>query len=86
MQSPNLIQMMVARVVRVFVANWWVEISTVAPHCTYYFGPFHHLTEARDAHPGYVEDLRNEGAQEIAVTIKRCQPKVLTACTSEAEK
>ena len=65
---------------------WWVEITTQTPRCTYYFGPFRYFAEARDAHFGYVEDLRNEAAQEITVTIKRCQPDVLTVCASEMEK
>ena len=69
-----------------FVADWWVEITTKTPCCTYYFGPFRYFAEARDAHFGYVEDLRNEAAQEITVTIKRCQPDVLTVCASEMEK
>lgn len=65
------------------IANWWVEIITAVPRCTYYFGPFDDLTEARSAHSGYVEDLIGEGAKDIKVRIKRCQPQLLTICESD---
>ncbi|NJR49901.1 MAG: DUF1816 domain-containing protein [Leptolyngbyaceae cyanobacterium CSU_1_3] len=66
-------------------SQWWAEITTADPRCTYYFGPFGSALEARKAYPGYVEDLQNENAQGIAVTIKLCQPEVLTICDREIE-
>lgn len=60
--------------------QWWVEIVTSDPQCTYYFGPFDTSLEARKACSGYVEDLEGEGAQGIKVTIKHCKPEVLTLC------
>ena len=58
---------------------WWVEISTDSPKCTYYFGPFLGAAEADSAKKGYVEDLEQEGAQQIRVVVKRCQaPSKLT--------
>ena len=57
---------------------WWVEITTDSPRCTYYFGPFPSLKVAQSYKPGYIEDLQQEGAQNISVTIKRCKPSVLT--------
>ncbi|MUL38850.1 DUF1816 domain-containing protein [Gloeocapsopsis dulcis] len=57
---------------------WWVEIVTQKPHCTYYFGPFLSVKEANAAKAGYLEDLEQEGAQGIAVVVKRCKPKSLT--------
>lgn len=63
---------------------WWAEITTNSPRCTYYFGPFQSYDEAKQAYPGYIEDLNSEGAQEIVVVIKRCQPELLTIC-EEAE-
>jgi hypothetical protein len=57
---------------------WWIEINTSCPRCTYYFGPFHNLNEARIARGGYVEDLYQERARDIVAHIKWCQPKVLT--------
>lgn len=59
---------------------WWAEITTTSPRCTYYFGPFQSYDEAKQAYPGYIEDLDGEGAQGIIVVVKRCNPEVLTAC------
>jgi Domain of unknown function (DUF1816) len=57
---------------------WWVEVQTSVPRCTYYFGPFDYLDEARASRAGYVEDLEGEGARDIVVLVKQCQPEVLT--------
>jgi Domain of unknown function (DUF1816) len=57
---------------------WWVEVQTSVPRCTYYFGPFDDLAEARASRAGYVEDLEGEGARDIVVLVKQCQPDVLT--------
>lgn len=57
---------------------WWVEIVTLDPECTYYFGPFMSAKEAELARNGYIEDLESEGAKGISVAIKRCQPQELT--------
>lgn len=58
--------------------HWWVEVLTVEPCCTYYFGPFRNVCEAILAKPGYLENLVQEGAEEISVQIKWCRPKDLT--------
>ena len=57
---------------------YWVEIVTDNPRCTYYFGPFLNDREAEAVQGGYIEDLENEGAQGITVSIKRCKPNKLT--------
>lgn len=57
---------------------WWVEVTTDSPRCIYYFGPFESAQAAQVAQSGYVEDLQQEGAQNIAVSIKRCKPSNLT--------
>ncbi|MGF1487005.1 MAG: DUF1816 domain-containing protein [Prochloraceae cyanobacterium] len=57
---------------------YWVEIVTNKPQCTYYFGPFMDRSEAKLAQSGYIEDLNDEGAREIRVTIKRFKPSDLT--------
>lgn len=57
---------------------YWIEITTDTPSCTYYFGPFLTANEAQMFEAGYVEDLKEEGAEGIALTIKRCQPSELT--------
>jgi hypothetical protein len=63
--------------------DWWVEIVTKTPHCTYYFGPFDSAREADLTQPGYVEDLEQEGAKGISVRISQCQPEILTICEEE---
>lgn len=58
---------------------WWVEIITIQPPCTYYFGPFVSQGEAQSATTGYVEDLDREGAVDIQVRVKQMPtPKILT--------
>jgi Domain of unknown function (DUF1816) len=59
-------------------SDWWVEVTTQQPKCTYYFGPFPTAGDAEQARPGYIEDLQQEGAQEIISEVKRCKPKHLT--------
>ena len=62
---------------------WWVEIATIEPHCSYYFGPFASDLEAEEAQGGWIEDLAQEGAQGITNQIKWCQPNNLTVCQHE---
>jgi len=57
---------------------WWVKISTDTPACVYYFGPFVSEQEAAAEQAGYVEDLKQEGAQGIKVEIQQCKPSSLT--------
>jgi hypothetical protein len=65
---------------------FWVEIVTDSPRCTYYFGPFTTDKEAYAAKVGYVEDLENEGAQGISVSVKRCKPTDLTIFDESGEQ
>ncbi|PSN18153.1 hypothetical protein C7271_14030 [filamentous cyanobacterium CCP5] len=59
--------------------DWWVEIKTSVPQCTYYFGPFNSEVEAAGAKFGYIEDLQQEGAQNISSTVMQCSaPPQLT--------
>lgn len=58
---------------------WWVEIQTTLPACTYYFGPFDSEAEANAMKGGYIEDLEQEGAQNIRSVVQRCSsPSQLT--------
>lgn len=58
---------------------WWLEIKTSQPTCTYYFGPFDSEEEAEALKGGYIEDLEQEGAQNIRTGIQRCsRPAQLT--------
>ncbi|MEH2145274.1 DUF1816 domain-containing protein [Nostoc sp.] len=65
---------------------WWVEIVTQNPRCTYYFGPFLSCSDAKLSSTGYIEDLEVEGAQGIAVNVKRCKPNTLTIADDLGEK
>ena len=58
--------------------DWWVEIQTIVPRCTYYFGPFDSHQEAQLYQGGYLEDLILEKAGGITVKTKKCQPNHLT--------
>lgn len=58
--------------------GWWVEIITLLPACSYYFGPFGSIQEAAAAKVGYLEDLQQEGAKGITFRIKQCKPEILT--------
>lgn len=62
---------------------YWIEIITQQPSCTYYFGPFHNVVEARELQGGYIEDLVAERAMGISVEIKRCLPTKLTITAEE---
>ena len=64
----------------------WVEIVTEQPQCTYYFGPFACANSAQKAVSGYIEDLKQESAQVIAVTLRRIQPRELTIESDELEE
>ncbi len=57
---------------------YWVKVETQKPSCTYYFGPFISELEAEIDQSGYVDDLKQEGAQGISVKIQRCKPTELT--------
>ncbi|MEM6835682.1 MAG: DUF1816 domain-containing protein [Cyanobacteria bacterium P01_C01_bin.120] len=46
--------------------QWWLEIKTTAPACTYYFGPFDTEPDAQAQQQGYLDDLQQEGAKVIA--------------------
>ncbi|MEO0406757.1 MAG: DUF1816 domain-containing protein [Cyanobacteria bacterium P01_A01_bin.135] len=57
---------------------WWIEVKTEDPSYTYYFGPFAAQDEAEAAKSGYVQDLQQEGAQNIQAAVKRIKPEQLT--------
>ena len=62
--------------------DWWLEIKTIIPQCTYYFGPFDSVQEAILAQGGYLEDLVLEEAVGITVKTKKCQPLHLTIASN----
>ncbi|WP_017306002.1 DUF1816 domain-containing protein [Spirulina subsalsa] len=68
----------VVQILNFFGWAWWVEVKTENPRCTYYFGPFANQQEAQEMSSGYVDDLKDEGAQGISVYIQRMKPDELT--------
>lgn len=68
--------------VRLGLAHW-VKIITTNPSCTYYFGPFITIKEAKLAQWGYLDDLLEEGAEILSVDIKQCNPRELTVFEDE---
>jgi hypothetical protein len=46
--------------------QWWLEIKTAEPACTYYFGPFDIEQEAQIQQKGYIEDLQQEGSKVLS--------------------
>ena len=62
---------------------WWIEVTTEVPKCTYFFGPFDSYAEANQLQSGYIEDLKEEKAQDIKVKIKQCEPQELTIFEEE---
>ncbi len=65
---------------------FWIEISTDIPRCTYYFGPFLTKNEARLLQDGYIEDLLNEDAKGLKVSIKRLKATELTIFDESVDK
>jgi hypothetical protein len=62
-----------------FEEAWWVEIFATEPYCVYYFGPFENQAEAIQSEAGFVEDLKQEGAEVLQITVmKRLAPRQLT--------
>ena len=64
---------------------YWVKIDTELPCCTYYFGPFVRIKSAEEAKIGYIEDLKQEGALGITVSIDHFKPQELTICDDLVE-
>ncbi|RZM74842.1 DUF1816 domain-containing protein [Leptolyngbya iicbica] len=46
--------------------QWWLEIKTAEPACTYYFGPFEIEQEAQLQQQGYIDDLQQEGSKVLS--------------------
>lgn len=64
--------------------GWWIELHTDHPDCLYYFGPFSNAAEAANSIPGYMQDLSDEGADNITVQVKWCKPSQLTSLSALA--
>ena len=75
----NFFDKILGKILGLFARAWWVEISTDLPQCVYYFGPFKKKDDATKAETGYVEDLTQEGATVLQMSVvKRLTPAQLT--------
>lgn len=63
--------------------QWWIELFTAKPFCLYYFGAFQTFQEARILKQGFKQDLLDEGASIVCLTIKYCSPNQVTIPCSE---
>ena len=81
----NVMKNLLLDLTQLWQENWWAEITTSEPNCIYYFGPFSTSKEATEIYPDYIEDLKEEGAQRISTTVKRCNPQLLTIWDAENE-
>ncbi len=66
--------------------GWWVELYTDHPYCLYYFGPFSSAAEAENSVQGYIQDLSDEGAENITVQVKLCKPSQLTSLSPQSSE
>lgn len=57
---------------------WWVEIKTVKPCMTYYFGPFTSAREAELAQSSYIEALEHKGDRIQCIRVQQYQPASLS--------
>lgn len=67
-----------------FGLAWWVEITTVNPRNSYYFGPFISAKEAGIAQPGYIEAIEHQGEQIQGVRIQQYKPTLLSIFNCES--
>jgi hypothetical protein len=63
---------------------WWLKVKTQSPDCIYYFGPFDSKEEATFLQAGYLEDLIQEGAQNVRLAVEKACPQQLTSCAFDA--
>ncbi len=64
--------------------SWWLKVKTQSPDCVYYFGPFDSKEEAVLSQAGYLDDLIQEGAQNIRLAVEKARPQELTHCTLDS--
>ncbi|WP_055074061.1 DUF1816 domain-containing protein [Pseudanabaena sp. 'Roaring Creek'] len=63
--------------------QWWIKLFTAKPFYLYYFGAFQTFQEARILKQGFKQDLLDEGASIVCLTIKYCSPNQVTIPCSE---
>ena len=52
---------------------WWAKVETQSPEVTYWFGPFLTKRSLKGNLNSFIEDLNNEGSNDIKHTLIRCK-------------
>ena len=52
---------------------WWAKVDTQSPEVTYWFGPFLTKRSLKGNLNSFIEDLNNEGSNDIKHTLIRCK-------------
>ena len=51
---------------------WWAKVETKAPNATYWYGPFLTKSSLRKKLKDFLNDLKEEGSEDIKHSIIRC--------------
>ena len=52
---------------------WWAKIETEKPSVTYWFGPFITKRSLKENISFFIEDLTEEGSENIKYSLVRCK-------------
>ena len=52
---------------------WWAKVETDNPSCTYWFGPFITKRSLNENISSFIEDLTEEGSENIKYSLVRCK-------------
>ena len=52
---------------------WWAKIETGQPSSIYWFGPFITKRSLKGNIPSFIEDLSEEGSENIKYSLVRCK-------------
>ena len=52
---------------------WWAKIDTKGPNATYWFGPFLTKRSLIENLEDFLNDLKEEGSEDLKHTIVRCK-------------
>ena len=52
---------------------WWAKVETQSPEVTYWFGPFLTKRSLKGNLNTFLEELNNEGSNDITHTLIRCK-------------
>ena len=60
---------------------WWAKIETQNPNATYWYGPFLTKRSLKENMSSFIQDLSEEGSEDIKHSLIRCKKEEpLTVC------